>query len=140
MLTYLAQGFFSPTQPQQFSAAVLDGALDSAGMLCRAGVSADAIFALQGLLQRQGLDLFADFAPDTVKIDMALVRGIDADGRRQAIVRGIVGMCRELETRVVGEGVETAEEAAALRKLGVTLQQGYHYAKPAFEVLPEVQF
>ena len=87
-----------------------------------------------------GLDLFADFAPDTLKLDMALVRGIDQDRRRQAIVRAVVGLCRELDTRLVAEGIETAAESTALRDLGVRLHQGYHYARPAFEALPQVRF
>ena len=87
-----------------------------------------------------GLDLFAELAPDTIKLDMALVRGIDCDRRRQAIVRGVVGIARELDTRVVGEGVETRGEAETLRDLGVRLQQGYLHARPAFEALPRVAF
>ena len=83
-----------------------------------------------------GLDMFARFAPDEVKLDMELVRGIDRDPRRQAIVRAISSMCIELDTLLVGEGVETASEAMALRELGVRYQQGYWYARPALETLP----
>ena len=87
-----------------------------------------------------GLDLFAEFAPDTVKLDMALIRNVDRDRRRQAIVRAVVGLCRELDTRLVAEGIETTAEAAALRGLGVRFHQGYLYARPAFETLPPLSF
>lgn len=85
-----------------------------------------------------GLDLFARFAPDEVKLDMALIRGIDREPRRQAIVRAMVGMCKELDTLLIAEGIETAEEASALRDLGVRYHQGYWYARPALGVLPAI--
>ncbi|MEW9854207.1 EAL domain-containing protein [Novosphingobium sp. M1R2S20] len=86
-----------------------------------------------------GLDLFARFVPDEIKLDMALIRDIDRDRRRQSIVRGLVGMCAELDTLLIAEGIETAEEAATLRELGVRYQQGYWYAKPAIEMLPAMR-
>jgi EAL domain-containing protein (putative c-di-GMP-specific phosphodiesterase class I) len=85
-----------------------------------------------------GLDMFARFAPDEVKLDMELVRGIDSEPRRQAIVRAMVGMCRELDTLLIAEGIETAAEAAVLRELGVRYHQGYWYARPALGVLPAI--
>lgn len=87
-----------------------------------------------------GLSLLAQFQPDVVKIDMTLLRGLDTDGRRHALVDGVVGICRALSTEVVAEGVETPGELAALRAIGVTLFQGYLFAKPAFEALPKVAF
>lgn len=87
-----------------------------------------------------GLGLLAHFPADVVKIDMSLVRGLDTDARRHAIVSGIVGICRALASQVVAEGVETAAELAALRALGVGLFQGYLFAKPGFESLPQVAF
>ncbi|KTF67525.1 EAL domain-containing protein [Sphingomonas sp. HT-1] len=85
-----------------------------------------------------GLGMFARFAPDEVKLDMELVRTIDSDGRRQAIVRAIVGLCAELGTLLIAEGIETAGEAAMLRRLGVRYHQGYWYARPAIGVLPPI--
>ncbi len=87
-----------------------------------------------------GLGLLAHFQPDLVKVDMSLLRGLDTDTRRHAIVNGIVGICQALSIRVVAEGVETVAELAALRALGVTLFQGYLFAKPGFETLPKVAF
>jgi EAL domain-containing protein (putative c-di-GMP-specific phosphodiesterase class I) len=85
-----------------------------------------------------GLNLLAEFQPDIVKLDMALIRGIDASKARRAIVGGIIGICRMLSIRVIAEGVETQAEAQTLRDLGITLMQGYLFAKPAFEALPPV--
>lgn len=85
-----------------------------------------------------GLDMFARFAPDEVKLDMGLIRGIDGDARKRAIVRSVVGMCAELDTLLIAEGIETAAEAAALRALGVRYHQGFWYARPALGSLPQI--
>jgi EAL domain-containing protein (putative c-di-GMP-specific phosphodiesterase class I) len=84
-----------------------------------------------------GLTLLAKWQPDIIKLDMELVRGIDRDRVRRALVRSIALACAELEITVLGEGVETEGEAETLRELDVTLHQGYLYGRPAFEALPE---
>lgn len=66
-----------------------------------------------------GLNMLARFVPDEIKLDKELVRDVDRDPRRQAIIHGIVQMCTELDTLLVAEGIETASEARALRGLGV---------------------
>ena len=86
-----------------------------------------------------GLDMFARFAPDEIKLDIGLIRDIDTDARRRAIVRAVVGMCAELDTLLIAEGVETASEAATLRELGVRYHQGFWYAEPGFEKLPQIR-
>lgn len=83
-----------------------------------------------------GLTLLADFQPDVVKVDMDLTRGIDRDRPRRAIVGAVVALCRDLAIDVIAEGVETADEMAALRNLGVTLMQGFLFARPALEAAP----
>jgi EAL domain-containing protein (putative c-di-GMP-specific phosphodiesterase class I) len=46
------------------------------------------------------------------------------------VLRGIIAMCNELGYRVVSEGVETAEQLAALCELGVHEVQGWHTGRP----------
>ncbi|MBP6896164.1 MAG: EAL domain-containing protein [Gammaproteobacteria bacterium] len=82
-----------------------------------------------------GLTLLADFQPDVVKLDMALVRNVDTSRARQAITRGILRMCEELAITVVAEGVETAGERDFFLHEGVRLMQGYLFARPRFEAL-----
>ncbi|MBP2296911.1 EAL domain-containing protein [Azospirillum rugosum] len=82
-----------------------------------------------------GLNLLAEFQPDILKLDMELTRNIDADRTRRSIVAAILTVCRDLGITPVAEGVETAAEARALRDLGITLMQGYLFAKPALEAL-----
>lgn len=85
-----------------------------------------------------GLGLLCDFKPDLVKSDMKLIRNIDSNPRRQAIFKGIISLCRDLDIQVIAEGVETYEEMAAIRDFGVYLFQGYYFAEPAFQSLAEV--
>jgi EAL domain-containing protein (putative c-di-GMP-specific phosphodiesterase class I) len=87
-----------------------------------------------------GLNLLADFQPEQVKLDMLLVRDVHRKGPRQAITRGVLRTCEDLGIEVVAEGVETLEEYRWLSDEGIHLFQGYLFARPAFERLPEVQF
>lgn len=85
-----------------------------------------------------GFELLAAFQPDIVKIDMSFVRDVHRSSVRFAIVKGFVAICDELRIRVVAEGVETVEEVDALRGLGVSLFQGFLFARPGIAVLPSV--
>lgn len=83
-----------------------------------------------------GLNLLARFQPDILKLDMQLLRDVDSQPARQAIIRHMAAMGAELGIEVVAEGVETVAEFATLRALGIRLFQGYFFARPAFEALP----
>lgn len=85
-----------------------------------------------------GLNFLAELQTDIIKLDMALIRGIDSDRVRHAIIRGVLAVCQELSIDVIAEGVETKEEFRSIRDLGVKLFQGYYFAKPSFESLSEV--
>lgn len=84
-----------------------------------------------------GLSLLVDFQPDVIKLDMHLVRNIHQDRGRLAVVRGTVATATELGVKVIAEGIEQIAEYEALRELGVTLFQGYLFARPELEALPE---
>ncbi len=85
-----------------------------------------------------GLTLLADFQPDLIKLDMALIRNVDQDKARQAIVRGILNICNDLGVTVIAEGIETAGERDFLAASGIDLMQGYLFAKPQFRGLPAI--
>lgn len=85
-----------------------------------------------------GLGLLADLHPDMLKLDMALIRGIDASTARQIIVAGVVQMADALGVRCIAEGIETAAELRTVRELGITLCQGYVLARPMIEALPSL--
>lgn len=87
-----------------------------------------------------GLGLLADFQTDIIKFDMALIRNIDKDTNRQAIIRNCMNLFEELDILALAEGIETREEMQWLKESGVVLMQGYLFAKPGFEYLPKVSF
>ena len=78
-----------------------------------------------------GLSCLVDLAPDVVKIDMSLVRGVDRDPTRHRLVRAIAHLCSELGISAVAEGVETGGERDALSAIGCDLMQGFLFARPA---------
>jgi EAL domain-containing protein (putative c-di-GMP-specific phosphodiesterase class I) len=85
-----------------------------------------------------GLNLLARFQPDIIKLDMDLIRDLDASLPKRTIVAAVVKMCADLGVAVIAEGVETEAELRALRSIGVRYIQGYLFAKPAFQQLPKV--
>ena len=87
-----------------------------------------------------GLNLLADFQTDIIKLDMALIRDIDKDTKRQTIVRNCLNMFKELNVMAMAEGIETVDEYHWLKNAGIDLMQGYLFAKPGFECLPDVNF
>jgi EAL domain-containing protein (putative c-di-GMP-specific phosphodiesterase class I) len=85
-----------------------------------------------------GLNLLSEYQPDLIKIDMDLVRDIDTSTPRQAIVRAIAAMCRELGIRVLAEGIETRAERDFLASERIDLMQGYFFSKPVFQGLGKI--
>lgn len=83
-----------------------------------------------------GLNMLADIHPDMIKLDRMLITNIHINGARQAIVRGIYQICTALGIDLLAEGVECMEEFYFLRAVGITLYQGFLFAKPGFETLP----
>ena len=77
-----------------------------------------------------GLTSFAQLEPEVVKVDMSLIRGLDQSPTKQKLLRSIVGLCRDLEIKMIAEGIETVEERDTLVRLGGDLCQGYLFARP----------
>ncbi len=71
-----------------------------------------------------------ELSPDYLKLDRELVRGIDEDPNRRALMRAVVAFAREVGTSVIAEGVETRRELEVLREAEVHLVQGYLLARP----------
>lgn len=84
------------------------------------------------------LDWLATLAPDSIKIDMNLVRNIDSDRRKQLIVSSLTALCHQLDIDVLAEGVETIAERDTLANFGIMKQQGYFFASPTFEKFTQV--
>jgi EAL domain-containing protein (putative c-di-GMP-specific phosphodiesterase class I) len=74
--------------------------------------------------------------PEIVKIDAALVRGIDRDAGRRDVIRSLTKLCGKLHSFVVAEGVETIAERDILVSLGCDALQGFLLARPEREPPP----
>lgn len=85
-----------------------------------------------------GLNLMAELQPNIIKFDGAMVRGIDERPWAQEVIRSTVALAHRLGVTVVAECIETATEMQVLEACGVHLMQGYLFARPGFECLPEI--
>lgn len=70
------------------------------------------------------------FPVDVIKIDKSFVDRIGTSGPSDVVVGSIIDIARKLDMKIVAEGIETAEQAEALSKLGCKLGQGYLFARP----------
>jgi EAL domain-containing protein (putative c-di-GMP-specific phosphodiesterase class I)/CheY-like chemotaxis protein len=71
-----------------------------------------------------------ELAPDFVKLDISIVRDVDRDPARQALVAGLMHFSEKTPCAVIAEGIETNEELETLRSLGVSIGQGYLLGRP----------
>jgi EAL domain-containing protein (putative c-di-GMP-specific phosphodiesterase class I) len=85
------------------------------------------------------LSLIAEVAPEFLKIDASLIRGIHRSDAKKRIVTGLTTMCRLLGTMPIAEGVTTAEERAALFEAGCHVVQGPLHTNEDDYALPVVR-
>jgi EAL domain-containing protein (putative c-di-GMP-specific phosphodiesterase class I) len=69
-------------------------------------------------------------APDVIKLDRSIVTGVSSDHVLRTLARSLTTFAHEAGATVVAEGVETADDAVALRDLGVDHGQGWHFGRP----------
>ncbi|MBP7806549.1 EAL domain-containing protein, partial [Candidatus Gracilibacteria bacterium] len=84
-------------------------------------------------------DRMLSFAPNSLKIAMKYVRGINQNSTHQSLVRAIVGLAHDNDMAVVAEGVETHEEQEVLEGLGVDRSQGFLFSEPAAKIAEIIQ-
>ncbi len=70
------------------------------------------------------------FGFDRIKIDRSLVTDITGDSRQREMLQATVALARALDIPVTAEGIETEEQAVALRLFGCDSLQGYFFGKP----------
>ncbi len=85
-----------------------------------------------------GLLLLAQFQPDRIKINRDLIKDVHRSGSRQAIIQAIIKCCTSLEISVSAVGVEKPEEWMWLESAGISLFQGYLFAKPEIGRIPAI--
>jgi EAL domain-containing protein (putative c-di-GMP-specific phosphodiesterase class I) len=69
-------------------------------------------------------------SPDIIKLDIELIRGINADPARQSLAAALVLFGDKIGATITAEGIETTDEVHTLRRLHVPFGQGYHLGRP----------
>jgi EAL domain-containing protein (putative c-di-GMP-specific phosphodiesterase class I) len=100
-----------------------------------------ALAGLRGLGARIALDdvglghsnymMICECRPDYLKVDRYFVDGCHKDFHRRAVLASIAQLARPFGARVVAEGIEDPLDLAVLRRLDITLVQGFLFARPA---------
>lgn len=108
--------------------------------------------AVKDLLRSLGIEIAIDdygtgysnvsnllrYMPNYVKIDRALLSGIESKPQKQHFVSEIIKFCRDNDILSLAEGIETGEELRTVIHMGVDLIQGYYTAKPSAEIIPRI--
>lgn len=76
------------------------------------------------------INLLRDLAVDYIKIDRSFIDGIASEARRQQLLEAICQACKAFDRRLVAEGVETEQDLAVIRALGIEFTQGYLFSRP----------
>jgi diguanylate cyclase (GGDEF)-like protein len=79
------------------------------------------------------LGLLRTVPVDILKVDKSFVDGITLGGRNAVIARALIEVSDGLGLMAVAEGVETADQAMELYRLGYRHAQGYHFGRPVAE-------
>lgn len=78
-----------------------------------------------------GLRMLAEIGPKYIKIDMELVRNIDKDFLKQALLKTFQQFSVMTNMKIIAEGIETMEELATLMDIGVNYGQGFLLQRPS---------
>lgn len=81
-----------------------------------------------------GLNLISDIHPHFLKLDMKLIRNIDKDRLKYALVKSMIELSYIADISLIAEGIETKEELKTLINLGVQYGQGYYIQKPSEDI------
>ncbi len=106
---------------------------------------ADGVIAVLQSLREAGIQILIDdfgtgysalqylarMPADALKVDKSFVEGLGQDGRKTRVVSTIADLAESLGLKLVAEGIETQDQLAWLRRLGINEGQGYLFAKPA---------
>lgn len=82
-----------------------------------------------GAGQARFLEL-TDIPPHFLKLDIAVIRGIEAVRSRQDVVRALLGVVGTLGVQVIAEGIESEPCALTCQRLGCHLGQGFLFGSP----------
>jgi len=77
------------------------------------------------------IQAIAEIQPDFIKIDMSLIRNVDKDRTKQAVLETLVTLAGKINSSLIAEGIETYEELAVIKGLGIGLGQGFYLGFPS---------
>ena len=77
-----------------------------------------------------GLEELLEVEPDYIKIDRAMVSGVDSDPARQDVLAAILQLADKMGAQVIGEGLDRLEELEMLGRLGIRFGQGWLFGHP----------
>lgn len=85
---------------------------------------------------RSSLRLWSEIRPEIVKIDRYFTKDIDSHAHKLQTFKALMHISDVFDTRLVAEGIETAEELEVIRDLGIDYAQGYFLGRPDAELKP----
>jgi EAL domain-containing protein (putative c-di-GMP-specific phosphodiesterase class I) len=77
------------------------------------------------------LERIIQIRPDIIKIPRELIGGVDNDFYKEAIVRSIIHLAKNIGAVTIAEGVETDQDVLKCHELGIDLYQGFYFARPS---------
>lgn len=83
------------------------------------------------------LQSISELMPDYIKVDRSLIRGIDYNEVKSNILEAFVTFAKKMNSKIIGEGIETEAELKRVMNLGIEFGQGFFIAKPA-STFPEI--
>ncbi len=78
-----------------------------------------------------GLKLITDIHPQYIKLDMNLIRDIDKNGIKHALLKTFYDFCLVTDIKLVAEGIETENELNTLIDMGIEYGQGFFIKRPS---------
>jgi diguanylate cyclase (GGDEF)-like protein len=104
------------------------------------GAAVDTLMSIIGLGVKVALDdfgtghsslgLLRTVPADTLKVDKSFVDGIGKASEEAVIATAMIQITNGLHMQAIAEGVETAEQAETLYRMGYRFAQGYHFSRP----------
>ncbi len=76
------------------------------------------------------LNSLKDLPIDVLKLDTEFFRGDNADRRGKIVVQKAIQLAKNLDMKIVAEGIERKEQVDFLAEEGCDMIQGFYYAKP----------
>ncbi|MDF2876712.1 MAG: diguanylate cyclase domain protein [Sporomusa sp.] len=78
------------------------------------------------------LQSIAELRPNYIKLDRSIVHDVDKDPLKQAMLDAMTKLADVIHSKIIAEGIESADELASLISRGVHYGQGFFLARPAF--------